>query len=926
MTISTSGAVSTALKKYIVNIFIITILMPQNITLGMEADAVIAKSEDLKNLYEQGVLTRKNNDGIAAYTLFLEASAQESNVAIRAAAKQQMADLILFDDSVRKKFGVGLENAYNLLLQVSEQTDNLEAKDLAFKTLLYYYKQVQKEPEFAKGAKYTSQLEELNHPENVSPSNANSNNSFSDEQEPVMPRMSKKVWRNPTHFVPDEFFKEKFLEIRCNDESKNSSTNAPRWLVRFSRKLYSAIAQSSSLSDMPTIELDISHDMYTLIIDLLTPANQQNLDELAPNNVNWLDIREKCLNREPADLLELLAAANELDIKMLWQVLLCHIQGNDAIWQQLELDRFKTVKNRFKDLRKELIIKGKPIHLASKYGLLELVKYYVSLNEEIIVLEDDLGRTPLCIAAAYGHPELVDFYVDEKEMKGSGWAVDGANQFSFTRNGKHQNEGYLHSNYLLEGTPLHYACQKANLYDLTEDELKGNKRKIVQCLLRNNYGPSKTTKARANCLHIACAHQDTDFISFLIPEIFNSMRSHIVTITKKPIDDAEEAERGRQEAEFRTAFVRWINSQDSDGRTPLHIACARRLYPMVDALFSTTAKAFSLPNNGALINANLYTGFGMTPMHEALQKVSMPTGVSLKDIEEIVKLLKERGGNCHLRDYRGKTPLHVACKNGFSTIAISLLRESQDEANNTGENTVNPISDYVPDNMVGTAALHHAAAGGHLDLVSYLVNRCQADISCESILGSTPLHYAIYYHRDSVVLFLAERTNNKDTLSYCRFPNSSDAWGSPLHVVEYRYQDSELLDSLKAEGFTSKTPSAFNKLYMDIYLKPTRYILIAVGAGVIAVGVWKIWSTETVLENSRQLMKKVALKLFPANTDLPKLYGKEMEKCIEILLTPQVIAQVGAERFWPIGNGGPPWPVGNGTWPYPIGYGTPKKD
>jgi NF-kappa-B inhibitor alpha len=138
-----------------------------------------------------------------------------------------------------------------------------------------------------------------------------------------------------------------------------------------------------------------------------------------------------------------------------------------------------------------------------------------------------------------------------------------------------------------------------------------------------------------------------------------------------------------------------IDLRDRHGNTALHVACAQSDFDSVQAIIS--------------------------PIHEreirAADVVNYPI-----DVQRLPNdLLK-------LRNYEGETCIHLAAYNTNKNIIELLVKCGADVNAQEGKS--------------GKGILHWAVEMRNLDLIKFLVKRCNADVNLRSYAGHTPLHLA----------------------------------------------------------------------------------------------------------------------------------------------------------------------------------------
>lgn len=153
--------------------------------------------------------------------------------------------------------------------------------------------------------------------------------------------------------------------------------------------------------------------------------------------------------------------------------------------------------------------------------------------------------------------------------------------------------------------------------------------------------------------------------------------------------------------------------------------------------------------------------------------------------------LENRYLGVNKKNFNGETPLHLACRNGHTSIVERLLK-------------FKPTIDEKDVNK--RTALHYACEAGHENIVKYLIAN-GASLNKSEVKGLTPLHLACEQGYDSIVKCLVEQnanTNKRDKkyrtplhyaskhrmcntaetlISYKALVNTSDDQGSsPLHI------------------------------------------------------------------------------------------------------------------------------------------------
>ena len=411
--------------------------------------------------------------------------------------------------------------------------------------------------------------------------------------------------------------------------------------------------------------------------------------------------------------------------------------------------------------------KNTPLHIACENEALEVVKYLIKMKDCDVTLANDIDEVPLHIACRKSSLEMVQLVTNSVVHSITNY--DGNTPLHIAcEHGQVEFVRYLTEQYMCDPTienrsnelPLHYACQ----HSLEMVEL------VSDCDLESRISGGVTP------LHIACLHRKLDIVRYLIerrkcsPDLETSdgltlldyacgkTRYHYNFSTYAPDPGQEDEAMQAQAAVVKylidkcdydpanvlSLFVKAckennlkiaklfctiadiINSSDTEGNTPLHIACMYEHLELVK--FLTEERK---------CNQKINNQVGKLPLHIACEHGSL----------EIVKLVS----NCNINGQTtlGNTPLHIACKHGETLLEIMefLITHSS--------------CDQTIQNKDGELSLHIACGQRSLEVVK-LFSKC--DFNAQTKLGNTPLHIACRHNKVEVVRFLTEECGCDQTI------------------------------------------------------------------------------------------------------------------------------------------------------------------
>ena len=393
---------------------------------------------------------------------------------------------------------------------------------------------------------------------------------------------------------------------------------------------------------------------------------------------------------------------------------------------------------------------------AAKHGNLVLVRALCSHPSCDLLARDEDGNTALHIAASRGHHEVV-LELASRYTTASSESIAGMN-----------NEG---------DTPLHLACRNgsmkcvkilANMFpiDLTMNNSSGDTPLTAALLGEHNEVVLLLNQKYDVCIE---SDQNSGMLAGNIKAVEKASKSN-------PMLAACLLAAAKQGS---LVLVRALLShpscdllaRDEDGNTALHIAASRGHHEVVLELAS---RYMTLPSEASAgVNSE-----GQTPLHLACYKgwlkcidplvIKFPKELNVHDVsgntplmasslaghDKIILLLKERykvngkSKGCESTARRENKEKKSKCKKNSLTLVTSCLLA----AAKTGSLVLvkallfHPSCDLLARDEDGNTALHIAASRGHHELVLELASRCMKELSEVSTRindkGQTALHLA----------------------------------------------------------------------------------------------------------------------------------------------------------------------------------------
>ena len=298
-----------------------------------------------------------------------------------------------------------------------------------------------------------------------------------------------------------------------------------------------------------------------------------------------------------------------------------------------------------------------------------------------------------------------------------------------------------------------------------------------------------------------------------------------------------------------------VNARDKGGNTALHTAVANNSQQIGELLLDAGADVFT-PNvsgdsvlrialtrqggrEGWLLNSTVarsFDGAGNTPLHLAAEW----------NLVNVVPLIIEKGGDINARNFNGETPLFNAVKANSPEMIAELLSPSR-----------NPAADINARNFLGNSALFSAVMWQSRSSASTLIDvdarsNGRQLINAKNLAGKTPLHEAARIgDRDFLALLLrsgadvnaadeigatplvdAVKTGSAETtrmfLEYGAAPIIQDMYGRNAFHAAAETADANIIAMLRDAGADPMSRDAYGTTPLSLAFKRGQSVISAV--------------------------------------------------------------------------------------------------
>lgn len=376
------------------------------------------------------------------------------------------------------------------------------------------------------------------------------------------------------------------------------------------------------------------------------------------------------------------------------------------------------------------------IHLASRYGKLEIVQLIIKKDASLLNLKDQYNQTPILFSAAFGHEELVNYFVAQgAELNGT----------------THALESNDHGN-----APIHWAVKNKHPH-------------VAQCLI--NYGVDINLRT-GHLKHLI--HHVSELGYLTLVQMLLNKNPNLLNLTDEfgQTSISWAARRGQwhvveylasQGADFSLAIHR--EGHEDHGKLPIHLGAESGSHHVLRCLINHGADIdvrlgkrklhiiHIAALNGYLDVVNIL--LDINPLLLNLPNAWNQTPVTLAITNghlSLVKYLVRRGANLKcainapLKLCHEFLPIHCAIYYGQLDIFRYLIRIDSESKMLLG------VMQYH--------LIHLAAMQGELEIVKILLDKNPDCLESKDNFNQTPILLAVAKGRDEVVKYLISKGAN----------------------------------------------------------------------------------------------------------------------------------------------------------------------
>ncbi len=439
-----------------------------------------------------------------------------------------------------------------------------------------------------------------------------------------------------------------------------------------------------------------------------------------------------------------------------------------------------------------------PLHLACRNGHAEIVKILIQRKARVDVATQG-GYTPLHIVCLNDHAEIAKILI-EKVDDIDAITEDGCTPLHLACYNGHER---IVEMLIEKGTNVDAATQNGDTA-LSIARKQGHKKivEILEVAKQKNKKKQNDTPEDVKSLMVKLMRniRDIDFQTFkqtieqcdLTKEVVENQISKLLTYSIKTLN-----KKHQKIVQFLSLLLKMkhinVNFSDTQGSTPLHIACLNGHTEIAEMLIEKGANIDALTLNECT-QLHLSCGAGNIEIvkmlikkrakvdvaaqdgctslyfacqigYEKIARILIKGGANTNTIgkgkytllhiaseeghDKIVEMLIKKGADINATSQDKKTPLHLACQNGHKKIA-ELLIEKVEEVDAINED--------------GCTPLHLACLTGQTEIAQILIRKeARVDITTQD--GHTPLHLACYNGHEKIAELLVEKVEEVDAIN-----------------------------------------------------------------------------------------------------------------------------------------------------------------